>query len=175
MRNHDDGCGCKVCCVRGPRGCDGPPGPRGPEGPAGPPGRRGVTGPAGAPGFGSTGPVGPCCTGPTGPTSSSDDTLAAGWFFGDPQTQTVTTVSQTGHFASAEYISAGLYRLTLVPIPGLDNITQIIPVVSVRGEGYTATVDPINAFPLSFDVRIRSEEGDAIDGDIFVHVKLLLP
>ena len=58
MGNHDDDCGCRICCVRGPRGCDGPTGP---EGSAGPPGRRGVTG-----------PTGPCCTGPTGPSGDGD-------------------------------------------------------------------------------------------------------
>ena len=62
MRNHDDGCGCNVCCVRGPRGCDGPTGPAGTEGPAG---RRGVTG--------ATGPIGPMglpgTTGATGPAA----------------------------------------------------------------------------------------------------------
>jgi len=119
--------------------------------------------------------TGPCCTGPTGSSSSSDDTLAAGFFHPEAQTATVTIVSQTGEFAEATYLSLGNYRLRFAAIPGLTALEQIIPVVSPRNVGYTATVSPLDVLGLVVDVAVRDADGGFADSDFFVHVKLLLP
>ena len=109
MGNHEDDCGCRVCCVRGPRGCDGPTGPRGPEGPAGAPGRRGQTG--------SVGPTGPCCTGPTGPGGDGDLEHVEDQFINiilppDTETTVLTTPAITASIGSILEITASVaYRV----------------------------------------------------------------
>lgn len=125
------------------------------EGPRGP---RGRTGP----------------TGPTGPAGASD--VAAGLFRPSALGSTVTIVSQSGEFASGQYLAVGNYIVHLNAIAGITSADQIIPIGMGAG-GAPLRVSVLGAFPGAGPgevlVNLFDQTGTPIDQDFYLHVRLL--
>lgn len=141
---------------------EGSRGPRGHEGP------RGPTGPAGAT---ETGAIGP--TGPTG----AGVPLAVGLFSPNGGGSSVAIISQSGEFASAQYLGAGNYLIRLNAIAGLTAGNQIIPVgvVGANGSGSPFTIDLVAAFAGvgTIQVSLWDNSNTPVDEEFYLHVALL--
>jgi Collagen triple helix repeat (20 copies) len=161
---------------RGPRGPEGEKGHRGRDGHDG---DTGPTGPAGGPtgATGSTGPTGATgSTGPTGTTGPSSLHIAAGQFLPDGVGHTVTIVSQSGEFASAQYLGVGNYIVNLNVIPGVVAANQAIAVGTAAETG-TAIIVVITAVfsvdHVQFGINLFNDAGAQVDEQFNLHVALL--
>jgi hypothetical protein len=146
---------------------------KGPEGQngRGPAGRTGSTGPTGP-----TGPTGsggsPGSTGFTGPPGPSD---VAGGLFSPTPPGSLTILSQSGEFASGQYLGVGNYIVHLNALAGITSAEQIIPLAMVTAAPNVVSV--LGTFPGAGPgevlITITNNLGVPIDQDFYLHVKLL--
>lgn len=150
----------------------------GPTGPTGSTGATGATGPTGSTGrtgaTGSTGPTG--STGATGPSGPSSLRIAAARFLPDGVAHTVTIVSQSGEFASAQYLGVGNYIVNLNVIPGVIVANQAIAVGTAAETGTAIIVVIAAVFSVDhvqLGINLFNDVGVQVDEQFNLHVALL--
>ena len=89
----------------------------------------------------------------------------------------VTIVSQSGQFASAQYLGVGSYLVHLNAIAGLTSADQIIPtgIVGANAGGAPFTINVVVAFAGTGEIQVNlfNDADAAVDEEFYLHVALL--